>query len=231
MKICGLNKTTLLDYPGKVAATVFVGGCNFRCPFCHNSQLVLSPSQAPEIKKEELLGFLKKRKGILEGVCITGGEPTLWTELFALINDIKAMGYAVKLDTNGSHPEVVKELVRLQLIDKVAMDIKACLENYPALCGLSQPDLVSVKDTAAFLLDGHIDYEFRTTAVKELHTEKDFRKIGQWLKGCKAYYLQAYKDSVEVLKPGYSSFSPEELETFRRILLVTIPLVEIRGID
>ncbi len=231
MRICGLNKTTLLDYPGKVAASIFTGGCNFRCPFCQNSSLVLSPDQEPELSQEEILNFLKKRQGILDGVCITGGEPTLHKELFDFLKKIKELQYSIKLDTNGSNPSVVKELVKEGLIDKVAMDIKACPENYPNLCGLSQVNLKSIENTVEFLMTGEIDYEFRTTAVKELHTKQDFIEIGQWLKGAKAYFLQAYRDSEEVLQPGYSSFSLEELKEFRGILLETIPLVEIRGID
>lgn len=231
MRICGLNKTTLLDYPGKVAASIFTGGCNFRCPFCQNSSLVLSPDQEPELSQEEILNFLKKRQGILDGVCITGGEPTLHKELLDFLKKIKELQYSIKLDTNGSNPAVVKELVKEGLIDKVAMDIKACPENYPNLCGLSQVNLKSIENTVEFLMTGEIDYEFRTTAVKELHTKQDFIEIGQWLKGAKAYFLQAYRDSEEVLQPGYSSFSLEELKEFRGILLKTIPLVEIRGID
>lgn len=231
MRICGLNKTTLLDYPGKVAASIFTGGCNFRCPFCQNSSLVLSPDQEPELSQEEILNFLKKRQGILDGVCITGGEPTLHKELFDFLKKIKELQYSIKLDTNGSNPSVVKELVKEGLIDKVAMDIKACPENYPNLCGLSQVNLKSIENTVEFLMTGEIDYEFRTTTVKELHTKQDFIEIGQWLKGAKAYFLQAYRDSEEVLQPGYGSFSLEELKEFRGILLETIPLVEIRGID
>lgn len=231
MKICGLNKTTLLDYPGKVAATIFLGSCNFRCPFCHNSSLVLHASREPEISREEVLSFLKKRKGILEGVCITGGEPTLSPELGDFLQEIRDLGYPVKLDTNGSRPETLKELVSKGVVDKIAMDIKACPENYGNLAGLLYPDLDSIGKSVDFLMEGHVDYEFRTTVVKELHTEKDFREIGQWLKGAKAYYLQAYKDSEEVLQPGFCSYSLPELERFRSILLETIPLVEIRGID
>ena len=229
MRICGFNKTTLLDYPGKVASTIFLGGCNFRCPFCQNSVLVTAPGEQPDYAQEELLAFLQKRKGILDGVCISGGEPTLSDGLEEFIVKIKELGYAVKLDTNGSRPEIVKHLAGL--IDKVAMDIKACPDNYRNLTGIEKPDMDSIFETADFLLHGKLDYEFRTTVVKELHNENDFIQIGQWLKGAKAYYLQAYRDSDEVLQPGFSSYSLEELEHFRKILLTTIPLVEIRGID
>ena len=229
--IHGLNKTTLLDYPGRVAATVFLGGCNFRCPFCQNSSLVLHPSTEPELSEEEVLNFLRKRIGILEGVCISGGEPTLSPDLEDFIRKIREMGYPVKLDTNGSHPEVLKTLAEKDLIQMAAMDIKACPENYPSLTGLLHPDLDAVQESVEFLLHGKLDYEFRTTVVRELHNEEDFRKIGSWLKGARAYYLQAYKDSEEVLQPGFSSYSLEELESFRNILRKNVSHVEIRGID
>nr|WP_297884272.1 anaerobic ribonucleoside-triphosphate reductase activating protein [uncultured Blautia sp.] len=231
MKIYGLNKTTLLDYPGRVAATIFLGGCNFRCPFCQNSSLVLSPDRQPEIPEEEVLSFLKKRKGILEGVCVTGGEPTLSPELPEFLKKIQDLGYPVKLDTNGSRPQVLKDLASRNLIQMTAVDIKACPNNYPSLCGLVHPDLDSIKETVDFLINGSLDYEFRTTVVRELHTEQDFIQIGQWIAGAKAYYLQAYRDSKEVLQPGFSSYSQKELMYFRDILKRTIPLVELRGID
>lgn len=231
MKIYGLNKTTLLDYPGKVAATIFLGGCNFRCPFCQNSSLVLNPSAQPEIPVKEVLSFLKKRKGILDGVCITGGEPTLSPDLPELLQEIRTLGYPIKLDTNGTHPDLLKTLTEQNLIQMTAVDIKACPDNYPALCGLVHPELDAVKETVEFLKNGTLDYEFRTTVIRELHSEKDFIEISQWLTGAKAYYLQAYRDSEEVLQPGFSSYTRKELEHFREILKRTIPLVELRGID
>lgn len=231
MKISGFNKTTLLDYPGKVAATIFLAGCNFRCPFCHNSSLVLHPAMQPEFSQEEILKFLTRRKGILDGVCISGGEPALAPELSDFLCKIKDIGYEIKLDTNGSRPDIIKSLAKNKLVDKIAMDIKACPDNYRALTGLKHPDMESIRESVDFLLEGNVDYEFRTTVVKELHTEKDFREIGGWIKGAKAYYLQAYRDSEEVLQPGFSSYTREELESFRTLLLQTIPLVEIRGID
>ena len=231
MKIYGLNKTTLLDYPGRVAATIFLGGCNFRCPFCQNSSLVLTPGSQTEIPEEEVLSFLKKRKGILDGVCITGGEPTLSPDLPELLQEIRTLGYPIKLDTNGTHPALLKTLTEQNLIQMTAVDIKACPDNYPALCGLVHPELDAVKETVEFLKNGTLDYEFRTTVIRELHSEKDFIEIGQWLTGAKAYYLQAYRDSEEVLQPGFSSYTRKELEHFREILKRTIPLVELRGID
>lgn len=231
MKICGLNKTTLLDYPNRIAATVFLGGCNFRCPFCHNRSLVLDPASQPSISLEEILAFLKKRQGILEGVCITGGEPTLNEELESFLLQIRQLGYPVKLDTNGSRPQILKRLVAQKLVDTVAMDIKSSLENYPRLCGISSPNLEDIQESTAFLLENTVDYEFRTTVIRELHTEEDFYSIGQWIKGAKACYLQAYRDSAEVICPGFSSCSRTEMEHFRRILLNTVSTVEIRGMD
>lgn len=231
MRICGLNKTTLLDYPGMVAATVFLGGCNFRCPFCQNGALVLHPETEPEMDFDFILGFLKKRRGILDGVCVTGGEPTLASELPDFLKKIKELGYKVKLDTNGAKPDVVKALAFEGLIDKVAMDIKSCPERYPVLSGVAQPNLSAIFETVDFLLNGNLDYEFRTTVVRELHTESDFVEIGKWIAGAKAYYLQAYKESADVLQPGFNSYSLAELQHFRELLLHTIPLVEIRGVD
>ena len=231
MKICGLNKTTLLDYPDLVAATVFLAGCNFRCPFCHNRSLVLEAASCPSLSQEEILTFLKKRQGILDGVCITGGEPTLNDDLENFLFQIRQLGYKIKLDTNGSRPDILKYLTSQKLIDKIAMDIKSSPENYSRLCGLENPNLEQINQSIAFLLGNTIDYEFRTTVVRELHTEEDFQKISLWIQGAKACYLQAYKDSEEVIKPGFSSYSRKELENFRRILLNTVSTVEIRGMD
>jgi pyruvate formate lyase activating enzyme len=231
MKICGFNKTTLLDYPGKVAATIFLGSCNFRCPFCHNGSLVLHPQSEPEICEEEILSVLKKRQGILEGVCVTGGEPTLSDSLPEFLKKIKALGYPVKLDTNGSHPEVMKMLAKENLIDMVAMDIKTSPARYPVVCGLSSPDMEAIFESVDFLINGTLPYEFRTTVVKELHQASDFEEIGRWLAGAEHYYLQAYKDSEDVLQPGFHSYSFEELESFRKIVSRTISHTAIRGID
>lgn len=231
MKICGLNKTTLLDYPGLVAATIFLGGCNFRCPFCQNGALVLHPETEPSMDMEEVLAFLKKRRGILDGVCVTGGEPTLAPDLAVFLRRIKELGYKVKLDTNGARPSVVKMLASEGLIDKVAMDIKTCPARYDVLTGIALPNMNAIQETVEFLLHGELDYEFRTTVVKELHGEEDFLEIGKWIAGAKAYYLQAYKESTDVLQPGFNSYSLQELQHFREILLRTIPMVEIRGID
>ena len=231
MKICGLNKTTMLDYPGRLAATVFLGGCNFCCPFCHNGPLVIAPEKAGSISEQEILKFLEKRRGILEGVCITGGEPTIYKELPRFLLSVRKLGYQIKLDTNGTNPGMVKELEREGLIDMVAMDIKAAPDNYIRAAGVQNPSMEAVFETADYLLHGQLDYEFRTTAVKGFHTREDFMQIGKWIKGAKAYFLQSYRESQEVLCPGFESFTREELLGFLRILQAEIPNAAIRGVD
>lgn len=231
MSIHGLNKLTLLDYPGKVAATLFLGSCNFRCPFCHNRDLVINPASQPVLNMEEVLNFLKKRQGILEGVCITGGEPTLFAGLEDLICSIRQLGYMVKLDTNGYRPIVLKELVKKGLLDMVAMDIKSDLAGYANAAGLERMDVSRIEESVQFLLEDHVPYEFRTTVVKELHNRETFENISEWIAGCKAYYLQSYKDSGCVIMPGFHANTKEELEEYRQVLLKKMPKVELRGID
>lgn len=231
MKIHGFNTLSLLDYPGLVGATLFLGGCNFRCPFCQNGNLVLSPEQEPEIPTEEVLAYLKKRQGILDGVCISGGEPTLHPDLPDLIGRIKELGYLVKLDTNGTRPEVIRRLYTEELIDYVAMDIKASPSRYRDAAGCRDMDMDAIYESVSFLKSGVLDYEFRTTVMRELHDASDFESIAQWLAGCRAYYLQAYQESENVIRPVFTSYSRQELEEFCEILRKKIPLVDIRGID
>lgn len=229
MKLCGLQKTTLLDFPGHIAATVFLGGCNFRCPFCHNSKLLDSEAESM-FSEGEILGFLKKRKGILEGVCITGGEPTLADDLEPFIRKIRDLGYLIKLDTNGYRPDILKRLVLSGLLDYVAMDIKAGRENYLKAAGIKGLKMKEIEESAAFLLNGAVPFEFRTTAVKGIHSLRDFIDIGEWLTGFHPYYLQNYVDSDQVLCPGFQSFSKEELVNFLNILKPSIPNAMLRGI-
>lgn len=231
MQIHGFNKTTLLDYPGHLASTIFLGGCNFRCPFCHNASLVLAPADQPTIPEEEIFATLSKRKGILEGVCITGGEPTIYPGLPDFIRKIKDLGLLVKLDTNGNNPQTLKDLVNSHAIDYVAMDIKNSKENYGLSIGIKSFDITQVSESISFLLSSDIDYEFRTTVVKEHHTKEDIIAIGKWIQGAKAYYLQAYKDSGDIITPGFSSYSKSELNEFREVLLPYIHTVGVRGID
>ena len=218
MFISGFHKTTLLDYPGCIAATIFTGGCNFRCPFCHNSGLVQDPFKEGMVPEDEVLAFLDKRKKILKGVCITGGEPTLQPDLPDFIGKVRKMGYRVKLDTNGYRPEVLRELLESGLLDYAAMDIKNCPEKYGAAAGLIPSgnaggfELGKIEESIKLLLDGQIDYEFRTTVVKELHTVEDIAAIGAWVKGTPAYYLQKFEDSGHIIGEGYHEPDPEILQ-------------------
>lgn len=230
MKKYGLQKTTLLDYPGHVAATIFLSGCNFCCPFCHNSGLITEEAE-DGVTEEELLQFLKKRKGILEGVCITGGEPTLFSGLEELIQKIRNLGYLVKLDTNGYRPEVLKALCAKGLLDYVAMDIKAGRSNYKKASQVTDLHMEKIVESAAFLLTGAVSYEFRTTVVKGIHGPEDFEDIGKWLAGCARYFIQSFVDSDQVLCQGLLPFSKKELETFAEILRPSVPVVKLRGVD
>lgn len=230
MIISGLQKMTLLDYPGRVACTVFLQGCNFRCPFCHNSGL-LGAAQEDTIPVDELLSFLQKRTGILDGVCITGGEPTLQSDLPQLLRQIKTLGYNIKLDTNGSNPQMLKALVKDSLIDYVAMDIKNCPDRYGETVGLSQmPE--GVEESIRFLMEGAIDYEFRTTVVEEFHTEENILAMGQWLSQMgkpKKLFLQSYVDRDSVLRRGLNSPDAEKMRRFQVILEPYADFVAIRG--
>lgn len=224
MKLYGLNKTTLLDYPEHVACTVFTGGCNFRCPFCHNADLVL-PSQGPApLTEEDFFAYLHKRKNMLEGVCITGGEPTLQSDLKDFIRKIRSVGYLVKLDTNGYRPEILASLLEEGLLDYVAMDIKSSRQGYAAAAGISDLTLSKIEESVTLLKEGNIPYEFRTTVVKELHTKEDFEDIASWLAGCRAYYLQSYTDGNAILghrlTPGctFHACDPQEMRNFADLL-------------
>lgn len=286
MKIHGFNKTTLLDYPEHLAATIFTGGCNFRCPFCHNGGLVLDPDSQPAMPEEEVLKFLQKRRGILQGVCITGGEPTLQPDLEDFIRKVKEMGYLVKLDTNGSRPKVLESLLEKGLLDYVAMDIKASRENYGRAAGVRcfaestgaepseemtgmwrtlgeteatvetpMPLIKRICKSVELLKKGTIPYEFRTTVVKGIHTPEEFEAIGQWLAGCRAYYLQAYRENENILvycENGQASdiaqvsvgdggrqqkglqlsdFTKAEMESFADTARKYISKVELRGVE
>ncbi|MDR0949928.1 MAG: anaerobic ribonucleoside-triphosphate reductase activating protein [Lachnospiraceae bacterium] len=229
MKVCGLNKTTLLDYPEHIAATVFTPGCNFRCSFCHNSKLIDPQENTSEISQAELGIFFRKRQGILEGVCITGGEPTLQGELEPFCRELKALGYLVKLDTNGSKPDVLHSLLQKRLVDYVSMDIKTTPEHYAIICGLSALDLNLINQSIRVLKESDIEYEFRTTVVKELHKESDIWKIGEWIMGAKRYFLQHFRENPNVLIQGYHSCSPKQMESYREIMQRFVKYVKIRG--
>lgn len=230
MQIHGYNKTTLLDFPGHVATTVFTGACNFRCPFCHNADLVLDPSSQPLISEDEIMDHLKKRRGIVTGVCVTGGEPTLQKDLKEFLERIKELNLLIKLDTNGYRPEVLKDLVNSGLVDYVAMDIKSSLSCYPEAAGVDvNTDLV--KESIDFLINGSADYEFRTTVVRELHSSQNFKDLAETLKGAKRYFLQGYIDSDRVISRVFTSYTREELESFLPLLSSSVKEVSIRGVD
>lgn len=231
MQIFGFNKTTLLDFPEHVACTVFTGGCNFRCPFCQNGDLVLHGGSLPVLDEEEVFGVLRKRKGILTGVCVTGGEPTLQRDLDVFLSRVKELGYLVKLDSNGYRPEVLQSLCERGLVDYFAMDIKSSPENYARTAGVKELDMGLIRESVDFIRSCGLDYEFRTTVVRELHSSGDFLSIGEWLKGCKAYFLQSYVESEGVICKEFSSYSKEELEEFVTLLKPYIDNVSLRGVD
>ena len=231
MQIFGFNKTTLLDFPEHVACTVFTGGCNFRCPFCQNGDLVLHGGSLPVLDEEEVFRVLRKRKGILTGVCVTGGEPTLQRDLDVFLSRDKDLGYLVKLDSNGYRPEVLQSLCERGLVDYFAMDIKSSPENYARTAGVKELDMGLIRESVDFIRSCGLDYEFRTTVVRELHSSGDFLSIGEWLKGCKAYFLQSYVESEGVICKEFSSYSKEELEEFVMLLKPYIDNVSLRGVD
>ncbi|EKE11820.1 MAG: Pyruvate-formate lyase-activating enzyme [uncultured bacterium] len=196
MRIGGIQKLTLIDYPGVIAATVFTVGCSFRCGFCHNPELVL-PEKFPKLNEmeKEFFQHLEKRKGKLEGVCITGGEPTIQPDIIEFIRKIKGMGYLVKLDSNGSNPHVLRKIIKEKLVDYIAMDIKSSLGNYSKVAGLNV-DIEKIKKSVRMIMKSGIDYEFRTTVVPGIHSEEEFMEIGKWIRGARAYYLQEYREMI-----------------------------------
>lgn len=230
MKIKGLQKLTLLDYKGYLAATIFTGGCNFTCPFCHNKDLVLFPNTVSDISGDSVLQYLKKRSGALEAVCITGGEPTLQKDLPDFIAKIKQLGFLVKLDTNGTSPEILSELLDCHLIDYVAMDIKNTFSKYNITAGKENLSLEPVNLSISQIMQADCDYEFRTTIVKELHTEHDILQIAKRIEGAKAYYLQPYRSSEQVINPVYSSYSEEELQHLLHIAAPYVKKCDIIGL-
>lgn len=227
MKIAGLQKTTLLDYPEHVAATLFLGGCNMRCPFCHNSELIENPEEL--YTKETIFHFLEKRKGILDGVCISGGEPTIHSDLPDFINDIKSLGYLIKLDTNGTNPTMLRQLIEHCSIDYVAMDIKSGLSSYPAACGCDI-STDSVLESISILKEECISYEFRTTVVPELHKRMDMLQIGEMLQGNSNYFLQSFLPSAQVMAGYFHSPSIELLKEYQQLVRRFLPNTFIRGV-
>lgn len=231
MKISGIQKLTLLDYPGTVACTLFTAGCNFRCPFCHNAGLVL-PEQIEEasISEDEVMSFLKKRVGMLDGVAITGGEPLLHADMPQLLRKIKDLGYKIKLDTNGSNPKLLRDIVEAGLVDRVAMDIKNAPEEYPKTAGCNV-SMVAIEESKNFLLGGAVDYEFRTTVVKGIHTKESLVAAAKWISGAKEYYLQQFKDSGNLINPEeLTAFDENEMHGLADAVREYVPTVEVRGV-
>jgi pyruvate formate lyase activating enzyme len=229
MKLAGLQKTTLLDFPGKVAATVFTYGCNFRCPFCHNASLVKG-NGTDVLTDADFFAFLDKRRGILDGVCVTGGEPLLNRDIADFIKAIKDKGFLVKLDTNGSNPHLLSELIDSGLVDYVAMDIKNSPDNYGKTAGVMNFDIQPINDSIDLLMNSAIDYEFRTTVVKELHTAADILSIAQWIKGARLYALQQFAGGDDILCGTFTSYTKAEMETFQLLAKPYVDNVVIRGI-
>ena len=229
MLIKGIQKTTLLDYPSKVASTIFTGGCNFRCPFCHNASLVTHIDTSEKISEEDIFDFLKKRRGILDGICITGGEPLLQKDIEEFCKQVKELGLLIKLDTNGSNPEALKKLASTGLIDYIAMDIKNSKALYAITCGLQKfPD--GVCESVEIIMNSGIPYEFRTTVVRELHSKESISELCQWIRRAEKYYLQGFKDSGDLIENGYSAYSDTEMAELLQIAKEYIPNAELRGI-
>lgn len=231
MFLSGLQKLTLLDYPGKVACTVFTAGCNLRCPFCHNAGLVLPERLWQDVTEEDVFAFLKKRTGILDGVAITGGEPLLHAELPAFLRKIKSLGFLVKLDTNGCFPDRLEALLSEGLVDRVAMDIKNSPSLYAETAGIPGLDLTGIERSKNLLLSGTVEYEFRTTVVKGLHTRESLIEAAKWIAGAKEYYLQQFKDSGDVIAiGGLSAYDEKEMHALADAVSSYIPGVQVRGV-
>ena len=227
MLIGGFQKMTMLDFPGKVACTIFTYGCNLRCPFCHNATLVID--EANLFSEEEIFTYINKRKGILDGVCVTGGEPLLQPDIIPFLQRLRETGLKIKLDTNGTYPDKLEEIINLGLVDYVAMDIKNSLDSYEKTVG-TKINLNDIEKSVKILLENKVDYEFRTTVVKELHKIEDFIKIGELIRGAKRYFLQCFKDSEGLIGNNLSAYTPQELEGFLEVLKDNIDKVSLRGV-
>lgn len=231
IKFYGLQKLTLLDYPEHMAATVFTGGCNFRCPFCHNKQLVFLNQNENEISEQTILDFLNERKRMLDGVCVTGGEPLLHEGLENFLREVRKLGLKIKLDTNGSNFPKLKHLIDEGLIDYVAMDIKNEKDLYLKTVGIDNLNMDDIEKSISYLKEDHVDYEFRTTVVKEFHEMADFKKIGEWIKGCKNYYLQNFEDHGSCIANNLHAIDEEKMLQFRETVKPYVGHVKIRGLD
>lgn len=230
MNFSGFQKLTLLDFPGHVACTLFTKGCNYRCPFCHNALLVTGNEEVESYSDIEIIDYLKKRTGILDGICITGGEPLMQKELAEFIRKVKELGYMVKLDTNGSFPDKLKALVQEGLIDYVAMDVKNSLERYGETVGLKDFSTEKIEESIKFLLEGNVAYEFRTTVVAEFHTEKDIENIAKLISGAEKYFLQNFVDSGNLIGENLHPVDKKIMEAMKNTALKHVSGVCIRGL-
>ena len=231
MLLKGLQKLTLLDYPGKMACTVFAGGCNFKCPFCHNASLVIGDRirDSATLPEEEFFAFLNKRRGMLEGVCVSGGEPTLQPDFLPFLYNIKELGYLIKLDTNGYRPDILEKAVNEGLVNYVAMDIKSSKEGYGRAVGIEDFDICPICQSVDFLMGGAVEFEFRTTLVRELHRESEILSIGEWIAGAPRYFLQTFVDSGDLISQAFSGYDKKETEYLLKLLKDTVPNAQIRG--
>ncbi|MBR2589566.1 MAG: anaerobic ribonucleoside-triphosphate reductase activating protein [Clostridia bacterium] len=230
MKLHGLQKMTLLDFPGRVACTVFLGGCDFRCPFCHNYELIDGTAQ-PLMEEEEFFRFLQSRKGLIEGVAITGGEPCLHKDLPEFMRKIRAAGYPVKLDTNGYHPEMLKAVLEEGLVEYVAMDVKNCAQKYALTCGLEQIDMDIIRESISIIMHSGAAYEFRTTVIDELHEADDFEGIGEMIQGAQQYFLQRFTDRDSVPYGNLSAPSFDKMHALAKIAEKYVKNTKLRGVE
>lgn len=231
MQIGGLQSLTLLDFPGKVACTVFTAGCNMRCPFCHNAELVLSPDAPAAMREDEFFAFLRKRQGVLDGVCVTGGEPLLQNGLIDFLLKVKEHGFTTKLDTNGFLTERLRQAVESGAVDYVAMDIKNDPSRYAETVGVPDFPMEPIFSSVQYLMTCGVDYEFRTTVVRELHRAGNLTAIAEWLRGAKRYFLQGFRDSGELLGTGLHPYSPQEMRDLLARVQAVLPQAELRGVD
>ena len=231
MDFSGWEKLSLLDYDDHIVTTLFMAGCDFRCPFCHNSSLVLEPAKAPKISWQEIMEYLKKRKGVIDAVCVSGGEPTVMPDLEDKLRDIKSLGYEVKLDSNGSRPNVLKELIEKKLVDYVAMDIKNSPQKYIVTAGMPSISFDAIASSIKILMESGIGYEFRTTSIAEYHTNKDFEEIGKIIKGADKYFIQRYIDSENCIAHGLHPLTKEKALEAKAIMERYVKCVALRGYD
>lgn len=230
MIISGVQKLTLLDFPGRTACTVFFAGCNFRCPFCHNAILVERPQEAGLVLEEDFFDFLKMRKGLLDGVAITGGEPTLNKDLPEFMAKIKELGYAVKLDSNGTNPEMLEKIISEGCVDYIAMDIKNCKEKYAQTAGIDNRFMERIEKSVNLLMKNRVDFEFRTTVVKQHHTVEDMIKLSEWIKGDEKYFIQAFKNSGDLIDANMDSIDYDDYARFLEAIKPQLPNSSIRGL-